>query len=273
MPASSTQGTITDEQLATLQASNENYIVINQNEIYRLNDKGHTEGIWTYVHDGYNNGGVTKYLNLTVATKAFTITEETGGGGGGGTAEVPVINMSATYLSNLPITDDVVDKMLNKGYVIQNTLQNGTKVIIRLDYVNAEATEIHLIAEEYPDKQVLLAYIKNPDTNIWRFNYLDYLPKIGMYEHKTGVQYENISDWVYVHSINTYPRPYANIDEFVKYVPNFTIAYGGHSYQFMKLDRWNDDNLTVITDGDATNLTIIGTNTLPWDSDNVTVIS
>lgn len=91
LPESSTQGTITDAQLTTLQASDENYILINGNEIYRLNDKGHTEGIWTYTHDGYNVSGVTKYLNLTIATKAFTITEQTGGGG-----SVPVVALTGT---------------------------------------------------------------------------------------------------------------------------------------------------------------------------------
>jgi hypothetical protein len=91
LPESSTQGTITAAQLTTLQASNENYILINGNEIYRLNDKGHTEGIWTYTHDGYNVSGVTKYLNLTIATKAFTITEQTGGGG-----SVPVVALTGT---------------------------------------------------------------------------------------------------------------------------------------------------------------------------------
>ena len=114
LPASSTQGTITDEQLATLQASNENYIVINQNEIYRLNDKGHTEGIWTYTHDGYNNGGVTKYLNLTVATKAFTITEETGGGGGGSSTDNFVYKESSTP-SGIVLTQEEVDKIFKQG--------------------------------------------------------------------------------------------------------------------------------------------------------------
>ena len=114
LPASSTQGTITDEQLATLQASNENYIVINQNEIYRLNDKGHTEGIWTYTHDGYNEGGVTKYLNLTVATKEFTITEQTGGGGGGTSTDNFVYKEKSTP-DGIVLTQEEVDKIFKQG--------------------------------------------------------------------------------------------------------------------------------------------------------------
>ena len=80
---SGTQGMITNEQLAQLQASDYTYIRLNQKEIYRLNNKGSTDGIWIYTNEGYNNGGVTKYLKLILATKAFTITEESGGGGSG----------------------------------------------------------------------------------------------------------------------------------------------------------------------------------------------
>ena len=118
---SSTEGTITDEQLATLQASNENYIVINQNEIYRLNDKGHTSGVWTYTHDGYNEGGVTKYLNLTVATKAFTITEETGGGGSN-----CVFKVGATTLTDFVLTQEEVDKIFIEGMHLVAALSPGT---------------------------------------------------------------------------------------------------------------------------------------------------
>lgn len=71
----SAQGTITDSQLTILQKADYNGIRINENEIYRLSDKGHTEGIWTYTHDGYNEGGITKYLNLNITTKEFTITQ------------------------------------------------------------------------------------------------------------------------------------------------------------------------------------------------------
>ena len=417
LPESSTQGTITDEQLAYLQKRDTYYIVINRTEIYRLNDKGHTEGVWTYVHDGYDGGGVTKYLNLTVATKEFTITEETGGGGGdyltktdfdtfktentaaiadakkagtdaqtnltayetsndeavatinssisnintalegkqetlndtqlaavnsgitadkvstydgyattisgkqdkltdgqinavnsgitsdkvttydsyaeskqdklvagsgividennvisatgggggGGTAEVPVINMSALYLSDLPITDDVVDKMLNKGYVIQNTLYDNTKVIIRLDWVNAENTIIRLITDEN-SKQVLLEYYKS--NNSWSFSSRAYLPWTS--EHITEISYAD-SGTVYVHSINCKTDPYSDINSFVQWVPNFTIAGNNHSYQFMKMSS-DSNNLTVITDGNATNQVTISPSDISMSSDNTQTV-
>lgn len=71
----SAQGTITDSQLTILQKADYNCIRVNENEIYRLSDKGHTAGIWTYTHEGYNEGGITKYLNLNITTKEFTITQ------------------------------------------------------------------------------------------------------------------------------------------------------------------------------------------------------
>lgn len=83
IPTSSTQGTVTEAQLQTLRASNSNYIIVNGDELYYLADKQHTAGILTYTHSGYNAGGVTKYLNLTLSTRAFTITESTSGGDSG----------------------------------------------------------------------------------------------------------------------------------------------------------------------------------------------
>lgn len=132
LPESSTQGTITDDQLTTLQASNENYIVINQNEIYRLNDKGHTSGVWTYTHDGYDGGGVTKYLNLTIATKAFTITTETGGGGGSSTDNfVYVVDTGADII----LTEEEKDKIFAKGMPLVTAVNVGTSNLLYQNYI------------------------------------------------------------------------------------------------------------------------------------------
>ena len=73
--ANGTQGTITDSQLTILQKADYNCIRVNYNEIYRLSNKNDTEGIWTYTQDSYNEGGITKYLNLSIVTKEFTITQ------------------------------------------------------------------------------------------------------------------------------------------------------------------------------------------------------
>lgn len=76
LPEEAIAGTITDSQLATLQKSDSVYIIINGKELYYLADKNTVNGILTYTHSGYNEEGIQKYLNLTTATKAFTITEE-----------------------------------------------------------------------------------------------------------------------------------------------------------------------------------------------------
>lgn len=74
LPESGVSGTLTEAQFNTLVANDNNWITVN-NERYVLMDKEHTLGIRTYTHDGYNERGVVKYLNLTVSTRAFTIVE------------------------------------------------------------------------------------------------------------------------------------------------------------------------------------------------------
>lgn len=74
-PAGASSGTVTDEQLATLQANDENYIeMVNDKELYYLNDPGHEEGFLTYSHVGIENSKATiKTLTITVSAKSFVI--------------------------------------------------------------------------------------------------------------------------------------------------------------------------------------------------------
>lgn len=74
-PAGASEGTITEEQLAKLQASESNYIeMVNDKELYYLNDNGHTEGFLTYSHVGIENSKATiKTLTITVSAKSFVI--------------------------------------------------------------------------------------------------------------------------------------------------------------------------------------------------------
>nr|DAW41892.1 MAG TPA: tail collar fiber protein [Caudoviricetes sp.] len=70
-----TNGTFTSDEWATLQASDNNYILFN-NEIYRLADKGHagTVGIWSYTHTGWDGTAIMdKSINVTVSTGAWTL--------------------------------------------------------------------------------------------------------------------------------------------------------------------------------------------------------
>lgn len=74
-PAGASEGTITANQLTTLQASEANYIeMVNDKELYYLNDNGHTEGFLTYSHVGIENSKATiKTLTITVSAKSFVI--------------------------------------------------------------------------------------------------------------------------------------------------------------------------------------------------------
>lgn len=88
--STATNGTLTAEQLAKLQANDLNYIIFN-NEFYYLGDKGYQEGYLGYTHNGYENStGWQKTITITISTRAWALTvSEIGGGGGtggGGTA-------------------------------------------------------------------------------------------------------------------------------------------------------------------------------------------
>jgi len=64
-PAAAVNGSITANQLAILQASDNNNLMFNHEKFY-LNDKGHSEGFLTYTHVGIEND--------LVYIKTFTIT-------------------------------------------------------------------------------------------------------------------------------------------------------------------------------------------------------
>lgn len=74
-PAGASSGIITAEQLAKLQANESNYIeMVNDKELYTLNDNGHIEGYLTYSHVGIENSKATiKTLTITVSAKSFVI--------------------------------------------------------------------------------------------------------------------------------------------------------------------------------------------------------
>lgn len=91
-PASAVNGTLTAEQLATLQASDNNYIIFN-NEIYRLADKQHTADILSYTHTGWDGTAVKdKSINITISTLAWVLVQGESGG--------------KTYLHRIYLRDD-----------------------------------------------------------------------------------------------------------------------------------------------------------------------
>lgn len=72
-PSTATNGTLTELELSTLLASNLNFIIFN-NEIYYLADKGHTEGIVSYTHNGWNGAAIqNKSINITLSTREWSL--------------------------------------------------------------------------------------------------------------------------------------------------------------------------------------------------------
>lgn len=68
-----TQGTLTTEQLATLQASDNASIMLDHKKYY-LEGKGHQEGYLTYTHVGYeNNVHILESITITISTRAWVL--------------------------------------------------------------------------------------------------------------------------------------------------------------------------------------------------------
>lgn len=80
-PDSATHGTLSQSELDKLMNNEYSYILLN-NELYRLADKGHTGGVWTYVHTGWDGTArKDKSISITVSTKAWTLVVAESGGG------------------------------------------------------------------------------------------------------------------------------------------------------------------------------------------------
>lgn len=68
-----TQGTLTTEQLATLQASDNASIMLDHKKYY-LEGKGHQEGYLTYTHVGFeNNVHILESITITISTRAWVL--------------------------------------------------------------------------------------------------------------------------------------------------------------------------------------------------------
>lgn len=150
-PAGATNGTLTDEQLATLNTNYQSCIeMVNDKELYYLNDNGHVDGYLTYSHVGIEESKATiKTLTITVSTKAFVIVTtvvptESGGGGGGGGVKLYVHRITITsnndnynkvikgnFLStrgtNYDVTDDFEAYFLPGSTITINDVTYGIK--------------------------------------------------------------------------------------------------------------------------------------------------
>lgn len=105
-PSTATNGTITQGQLVTLQESDLNYIIFN-NEIYSLNDKTHTADTLTYSHVGFENGKhLLKTISITVSTRAWVLNTTIVSQGG---APAPTDELLGTWVfnDNIPVSSSV----------------------------------------------------------------------------------------------------------------------------------------------------------------------
>lgn len=75
-PVTATSGVLTQAQLTTLQASDSNYIIFN-NELYRLDDKQFNEGFLIYSHVGQDNTKniFIKEISITISTRGWVLTK------------------------------------------------------------------------------------------------------------------------------------------------------------------------------------------------------
>ena len=72
-----TNGTLTAEQLATLEANENNYIMFDHKKYY-LEGNGHQEGYLTYAHVGYENHvHLLESITITISTKAWVLNSTT----------------------------------------------------------------------------------------------------------------------------------------------------------------------------------------------------
>lgn len=77
VPSTAKNGTLDSSVLNTLQESDQNYIVFN-NEIFKLADKQHNEGYLVYSHNGHDTTGCffQKCITITLSTRGWVLEEQ-----------------------------------------------------------------------------------------------------------------------------------------------------------------------------------------------------
>ena len=181
-PAGASSGTVTDEQLATLQANDANYIeMVNDKELYYLNDPGHEDGYLTYSHVGIENSKATiKTLTITVSAKSFVIVTTvvpTESGGGKlykhvytKSIEIPgdpkntVGSINLVFYSSSP-TQLTGSEYYNKIYTQDSTVRaNCTISGGYLNYIVKQSSYMNLV-ESRGDYSIHVNEIFNPSSN------------------------------------------------------------------------------------------------------------
>lgn len=183
LPKGAKNGSITQSQLNILQASEFNCIeMINDKELYYLNDPGHEEGFLTYTHVGVENGKATiKTLTITVSAKSFVIVTTvvpTDAGGGKlylhvytNNIEIPgdpkntVGSINLVFYSSSP-TQLTGSEYYNKIYTQDNTVRaNCTIGGGYLNYIVKHSSYMNL-DESRGDYSIQVSEIFNPGSNV-----------------------------------------------------------------------------------------------------------
>lgn len=124
-PENATNGTLTESELASLQASDNASIMFNHKKYY-LGGKGHQEGYLTYTHSGYeNNLHILESITITISTRAWVlnatdvldrdeITELV-------TPLIPTIPEAPTWKATAPTTDADKKKVQFTKVIISTT--------------------------------------------------------------------------------------------------------------------------------------------------------
>lgn len=142
-PMTAVNGNLSDDDFTNLTEHDDVYIKLN-NEYYYLADSGHTPGIRSYTHNGWNgNQAQDKSINITLETKAWTLA-------------IGQIDTSPTKDSTNPITSGGV----------YNSLQQ-----LKQSYEQSEADNAVIIRNGNIVKQMVTFTITGNSEKIWSFPY------------------------------------------------------------------------------------------------------
>lgn len=158
VPSTATNGTLNSSVLATLQASDSNYIVFN-NEIFKLADKQHNEGYLVYSHNGHDTTGCffQKCITITLSTRGWVLEEQENQPKlVSGTNIKTINNQSILGSGNITIegggssNENIVNATLTTELdAVYNSNVLPTATIFKLDgaYENADAISVNMEGE------------------------------------------------------------------------------------------------------------------------------
>lgn len=153
LDADANLGTLTDNQLATLQANDANPIV-KRNEYYYLNDKHYDPGTLGYTHLGYENGKwYAKSITITISTKGWVkkssdIPDKT---------IIPFISLSgdtSTYPITGNFTSEAATKLISSPFSVISFTPSGSAIQVPLLLQTSETMHNYYVYSGHDDSYV-----------------------------------------------------------------------------------------------------------------------